>query len=159
MSILGNGNVGIGVLNPTYLLEVAATNQTITTEYGYLRFSGAIGNYPANPLNTQLALFSAKFNGRINVNEEVDVTSDRRIKENIREINEDECDKFVNTIKPVHFKYKKSDKEAYGYIAQDILRAGFNDIVQVHKDDNLEEEIDEDGFVNPKRSCIYSCIR
>jgi polyhydroxyalkanoate synthesis regulator phasin len=143
----GNTAIGLGATSASYKLEVGTNNQTITGIFGYINTitSGFVTNG-----NTSSVSFSAKFNGRINVHGEVDVTSDRRIKENIREIDEDECNKFINVIKPVHFKYKNQDKEAYGYIAQDIMKAGFSDLIQIHKDDNVEEEIDEDGFVNPK---------
>ena len=147
ISSAGNVGIGLGATSASYKLEVGTNNQTITGNYGYI--SSTTTGYVVGG-STGSVSFSAKFNGRINVTGEVDVTSDRRIKENIREIDEDECNKFINVIKPVHFKYKNQDKEAYGYIAQDIMKAGFSDLIQIHKDDNVEEEIDEDGFVNPK---------
>ncbi len=145
--ITDSGFVGIGVTTPSLPLEVGTVNASYNAPYGYLSRTetgvvsiGMTGNMP----------FSAKFNGRIYVTDEVDVFSDRRIKENIREITEDESERFINAIKPVHFKYKNNDKKAYGYIAQDIMKAGFADIVQIHNQNGLEEEIEDDGFVNPK---------
>ena len=147
ITILSDGKVGIGVSSPTVPLEVGTVSTTFTGNYGYLSSttSGVVTAGSTGSVN-----FSAKFNGRIYVTQEVDVFSDRRIKENIREITEDESERFINTIKPIHFKYKNNGKKAYGYIAQDIMKAGFDDIVQIHKQDGLEEEIEDDGFVNPK---------
>jgi hypothetical protein len=146
--ITHSGFVGIGgVTSPSLPLEVGTTTVTYNAPYGYL--SGA-GTGVVSSGSTGNQQFSAKFNGRIYVTDEVDVFSDRRIKENIREITEDESERFINAIKPVHFKYKNNDKKAYGYIAQDIMKAGFADIVQIHNQNGLEEEIEDDGFVNPK---------
>jgi hypothetical protein len=147
ITILSDGKVGIGVSSPTVPLEVGTVSTTFTGNYGYL--SSTVSGFTTAG-NTGSVNFSAKFNGRIYVTQEVDVFSDRRIKENIREITEDESERFINTIKPIHFKYKNNGKKAYGYIAQDIMKAGFDDIVQIHKQDGLEEEIEDDGFVNPK---------
>ena len=147
ITILSDGKVGIGVSSPTVPLEVSSISTSYSGNYGYLSWN-ASGFATAG--NTSSVNFSAKFNGRIYVTDEVDVFSDRRIKENIREITEDESERFINTIKPIHFKYKNNSKKAYGYIAQDIMKAGFDDIVQIHKQDGLEEEIEDDGFVNPK---------
>jgi hypothetical protein len=51
------------------------------------------------------------------------------------------------------YQLKESEEECFGYIAQDILRVGntkLNRIVNVIKKDGIEEQIEEDGFINPK---------
>ena len=69
---------------------------------------------------------------------------------------------FLN-IKPVHYTLKKCNTRSYGYIAQDILKYGalknnkyiLEDIINICPEENIEEEIDDDGFVNPANT-IFS---
>ena len=48
--------------------------------------------------------------------------SDKRLKDNIKEIKQEECLKTINHLKPVHFNFKESDKINFGFIAQDVER-------------------------------------
>lgn len=94
--------------------------------------------------------YSIRALGRILATQSVDVMSDRRTKKDITDLTDEFCTSFVQNTTPVSFHWKDGDSgKSYGYIAQDIVRAGFPDLVNLTKDDSVKEEIDEDGFINP----------
>jgi hypothetical protein len=114
------GNVTIGTtILPVYPFEITAAPVSTNFTSGY-RF-GAIGQVPNAPLTTD----------NINMRSTAGIwaivfyaTSDRRIKEKIYEINDDEALKVIRKLKPVGYSYKdkinrKSGIE-YGFIAQDV---------------------------------------
>lgn len=141
-----NGLVGIGVANTSgYMMEVGFNTQTIAVSYGFITSAGATGSNA----NSGAQNFSSKFNGRIAVANEVDIYSDRRIKDNIRNITSDEATNFITNINPVFYKLKADASESYGYIAQDLIKNNVNTLIQVHSEE-IDETIDDDGFVSPK---------
>jgi hypothetical protein len=78
-------------------------------------------------------------------------SSDRRIKEDIRDVSEEAAMTFLEKSKPVKYKLKIDKKNYnYGFIAQDLLKLGFSEIVTREKYDGLEAEEDSDGFKSPK---------
>ena len=130
-------------MNASYLTSISS--------YGYLNSGGNTGTSGSSGT----VGFSAKFLHRIVVGGKVDVLSDYRKKENIHHLEMDECTRFVCQVSPVSFRYKQgasihsgehnlyqNDQINYGYIAQDVYKAGFTNLVHVCHDD--------DGFVNPK---------
>lgn len=73
--------------------------------------------------------------------------SDRRVKQNIAPLAEGFCDKLYE-IEAVSFEYKASpDKRCIGFIAQDVLKSGFREILTLVRNDDLqvEGEYDVDG--------------
>jgi hypothetical protein len=76
--------------------------------------------------------------------------SDVRIKTNINTIRPDTAIDFINKCTPVLYNLKSNlDSIEFGYIAQDLFKNGFPNLVQLVPDDSLEEYVDEDGFVSP----------
>lgn len=140
-----NGTVGIQTTGGSYPLEVNFNTQTVTT-YGYLTSSGTTGT----SASSGAVNFSAKFNGRIAVSGEIDVYSDIRLKENIKDLDEAYVNKFMDTIKPKIYNKKISKNiPELGYIAQDIVKNNINELYMIHRAE-IEEVIDDDGFINPK---------
>lgn len=87
--------------------------------------------------------------GRILVNTEIDVISDFRKKENIELLDEQYADRFVRNIKPKKFNYKTDPNgRQFGYIAQDLMKGEFGELIMVEVDETAEEYVDEDGFVS-----------
>jgi hypothetical protein len=79
------------------------------------------------------------------------VTSDKRLKTNIDNLDAEFAKSFIQTTTPVRFNWKSGDEVTeYGYIAQDVYKAGFTDIVVITPHPGLEEIVEDDGFVNPK---------
>lgn len=75
--------------------------------------------------------------------------SDERLKDNIEPIPQEKGLEFVTTAKPVTFMMKGAGTRAAGFIAQDELKRGFGDSITIMENKDLEETVDEDGFVSP----------
>ena len=60
-------------------------------------------------------------------------TSDQRLKDNIKEITEEDIENLF-TLNPIHFKYKKNPiKTHYGFLAQDVEKV-FSQLVENNND-------------------------
>ncbi len=142
-----SGYVGIGNTSPSCPLDVT-TYANMSTGSGYAYWNS--GN-SSGTAGTTTQTFSARFSYRILVGGEVDVVSDYRLKKNIVDLTIEECKLFIEKTKPVKFKFKNDDSSThYGYIAQDIYKAGFPDLIAIGPENGLEEIIEDDGFINPK---------
>lgn len=134
MTILTNGNVGIGSNNPNAPLDV---HSTITGDIdvddtwdGYLlTWSGVsqFDNYATNNVavtadNNAGAIVAHVFLAGFSIN----FLSDRRIKKDIKEIDDESALEKFRLLKPSKYKYiepllsGRTDKEVYGYIAQEV---------------------------------------
>ncbi len=143
----GNTSIGIGAVASSWRLEVGTNNQNVSS-YGYLNSGGGVGTSGSSGS----VAFSAYFQGRIAVQGEVDVLSDCRVKEGVRDISEDEATRFITRCMPKHycFKNESNNELQYGYLAQDVAKAGLDTLVVCREEKGLQELIDEDGFVSPK---------
>ncbi len=153
MTVRANGCVGIGTTSPSYALDVSgAIGYTLPgSSFRYRDNTGANGAY-SGTYN-----ISARFSNPIAVSSEIYVTSDSRIKTNITEIPIELAKAFIIQNKPVSFNYIESRGGTfhYGYIAQDIIKNGFEKLINFIKDDELEEVIHEDGSISPAGICLH----
>ena len=78
--------------------------------------------------------------------------SDRRLKEQITQLTGTQALSFIEKTKPVQFVWKEEQTTDTGFIAQDILAAGFGHLVSMIPDNAVQEEIDENGNVSPAGS-------
>jgi hypothetical protein len=147
--IFPNGNVGIGTTTPLGGLDVEATDSwaAINRAYGYLNSSGASTSSGYSP-STPVAIYTS---GRI-VAQEIDGFSDARKKQDISGIDSKAAAEFIAKVRPVkfHWKDKPGDKESFGFIAQDISKIGFDNLVGTEIDPKLHKVVDQDGFVSPE---------
>ena len=153
------GISGITSLASTSIAVGSPANSTLPVEIGYTsyQFTGAYAY--SNDLNAHgmvdagagpSANYSLRADGRILVTGEVEITSDRRLKKDIVALTPELCKSFILTTTPVRFNWKSDDAiPDYGYIAQDVLKAGFNDLVTVVPHPDMEGSVDDDGFINP----------
>jgi hypothetical protein len=123
-------------------------NGTVSTSiptYGYITSSGSTGGGAlAGTVSCSL-----RTSGRIVSGGEINILSDRRIKKDILNIDDEYCKEFVYKVSSKKYSYKKDEsKTNIGFIAQDVLKAGYEELIGF-ADDDVEEEIDDDGFVNP----------
>lgn len=139
-------NIGGGINTALYPLEVRGSSSTTFSPYGFLSSGGAGsgGSSGVVPVSiwAQNRIACTEFNAY----------SDRRLKENIKDLSSEEAILFVKELNPKSYNWK-SDKNniSIGYIAQDILRLRKWDcLVSLSEDAELEEEIDSDGFINPQ---------
>jgi hypothetical protein len=137
------GAVGIGK-SATYLLDVSYTTQTLSGGYGYYTSSDTSGTGSS----TGAVNFSARFDGRINVAAEIDIASDRRIKKDIKNLDDEYVDRFMSLSSKIYLKTTTNSMEV-GFIAQDVVKQKLNELYTLHECE-IDEEIEEDGFVNPK---------
>lgn len=120
---------------------------TSISSYGYLSGSGAVGsNGSSGSFGCSLRTY-----GRIVSGAEINVLSDRRLKKNIKSVSDEYCKDFVYKVDSKSYIYKKdtSEKVNLGYVAQDVIKAGFKELIGFSVDD-VDELVEEDGFVNPK---------
>jgi hypothetical protein len=115
--------------------------------YAYYTAGQNIGGTSSTLTNN----YAGYFAGRIACNGELNVVSDYRSKNNIEQLSSDYCKNFINNTTPVKFNYNNDQSQNhFGYIAQDVYKAGFTDLVALCPQEGLDEIIEEDGFVNPK---------
>lgn len=151
---------GINSLGATQMTLGNSSNTTMPLEIGFVPFvmtSAYAYNTNANSHGTIAAGGATSYNysiralGRILCTQSVDVTSDRRLKYNVQNLNDAYCTKFVTDTTPVSFNWINGDDfPSYGYIAQDLLRNGFDDLVNLADDKNMNQEIDSDGLISPQ---------
>ncbi len=126
---------------------INGTTTTSVSSYGYLTSSGSVGS------NGSSGSFgcSLRTSGRIVAGAEINVLSDKRLKKNIKSISDGYCKDFVYKVDSKSYVYKKdiSEKVNIGYVAQDLIKAGFDELIGFSIDD-VEELVEEDGFVNPE---------
>ena len=154
-SPVNGGSVGTGVaigsstLNG-YVSINSSRNTAVTQPYGYLNSSGAgttAGTSP-NPysLTCVQRVQSPEFNA----------SSDERLKENIVPITLNDALNFVKSISAVTFNWKDPENpgKKSGYIAQQVMRAGFDHLIGIVGNNSLQEKIDSDGFVSPASAAL-----
>ncbi len=150
----------INKIGTTSLRVGTPASDALPIEVGYVsyQFTGAFAFSNSNNAHGLIeagtaasANYSMRTDGRILCTGELEITSDRRLKENIIELTPELSKKFIMTTTPVKFNWRTGDKIVdYGYIAQDIYKKGFTDLVTITPSQGMIECIDEDGFVSPK---------
>ncbi len=147
--------------NSTLPMEIGFTSFNFNKAYAYNNSANGHGTIAAG---SQLVYnYSIRANGRILCTQSVDITSDRRTKKEITNLTNEFCRKFILTTQPVKFKWKNGDDQiGYGYIAQELIKYDYGDLVGVEPDENMEQSIDEEtGVINPagkKFNVTYSHV-
>ncbi len=130
-------------------IEVGYTSFNFNSAYAYNNSSNGHGTLAAG--STFVYNYSIRALGRILCTQSVDVTSDRRAKRDITNLDSEFCERFVMTTTPVKFKWRNGDSQvSYGYIAQDLLSNDFGELVGVDPDESMEYEKDSSGVISPK---------
>ena len=148
------GKIGVGstISSPSYPITVAANVSIAVPAYDWLAnpvnagIYGSITGY--NPGAT--AYVSIWASDRI-VAPEFNAYSDSRIKNVIGTISSKESLRFIENVDAVHYKLANhgDDGDKFGFIAQDLIKAGFSNIVGHVLDASLTETTDSDGFTSP----------
>jgi len=145
--ITAGGLCGIGG-TASYPFEIVsgAVNATLTNCYAIS------GQTLANVSNTGSVGISFKVSsGRAWFATEVNFTSDRRIKKDIDPLTNTFAKTFVQSCTPVQYRYKTQEdtKYQFGFIAQDLIKCNYGDLVNCDYQEGMVEETDDDGFFSP----------
>jgi hypothetical protein len=147
MTLSSAGYLGIGMGGSISQIPLDVETSAFLS---YSNFEYYASNPPGHFSGSNNQFVSIKTAGTIWVGGEFDVTSDRRVKENIVKIDPQKALEFVKKSKPVFFKWKNQDRTNYGFIAQDLLKSGFDPLVVLVPDEKMKREVDKDGFVSPE---------
>jgi hypothetical protein len=132
-------------------IEVGYTTYNMTGAYAYNNSANGHGTVASGSAFTYN--YSIRTEGRILCTQSVDVASDRRLKSNINDLTDEFCTNFIQQTNPVSFILNRNNNDnhiSYGYIAQDLLKQGFSDLVSLAPEPNLKGSIESDGFINPE---------
>ena len=137
--------VGINTSSPRCPLEVSGTNSSftitniMTNSYSYDVSSNAWANRGGGPFT--LTNLNAWFNGNIYIQAGIWATSDRRLKENIIDI--DLPFERYKALRPVSYNYKNEpNRKKLGLIAQEVLQV-CGEAVSVVPNENLKSDGDD----------------
>ncbi len=138
------GRVGLSTTTPSVNLHVNdSTSYSITGP-----FSGAgVNSSWGTGHGTQSQWVSILASGAV-VGAGIFSASDERLKENITALDLAMVDDFLDNIDPVSFVWSATDSYDTGFIAQDLMRKGFQYLVSGTPNPNLTERVDADGFIH-----------
>ena len=143
-----SGGLLVGTSTAQGLVTISGSrNYNLGVTYGYLNSSGATGTFSG------ISRYSIVTTDRIAASE-FNAYSDIRLKDITGKISLDEAKKFIINTNPIKFTWKNSvdDGIKNGYSAQEVLKAGFDNLVGAIPNESIEELIDADGFVSPSGS-------
>jgi hypothetical protein len=137
LTIIAGGNIGIGTVTPGNKLHVSGGTLAVDSGSG------------TDTLLIRDAHFTKTVGTAVQLDSTLAQNSDRRLKQDIVDIDTNDALTFINQARPVHYRFIKDHRENFGFIAQDILKMGFRDMVQTAPDPDLKASIDETQIANP----------
>ncbi len=149
--IPSGGSLQLGnTSNNALPLEIGSSNFSITSTVGYINSAGSVGTVIPTDVT-----YSLRTTGSVIVNGTVCVTSDRRLKKDVKPLDPEQCKRFIMESEPVQFAYKSDpfDRTHLGLIAQDVAKTDFVELVNVSPYQGLEEDCD-DGFISPANASL-----
>lgn len=139
MRIDSSGRVMIGATSNAKgaLLEVVGGGSSSAT-FAYFAKSGALAVSGVTTASNTWGIYTNNFV----LAQEFDALSDARLKENIADLSLQKAWQFVNNVKSVTYNWKNDENKAerIGYIAQNVVAAGFDELVSTHPDDSVSAE-------------------
>lgn len=168
MTLSNNGRLGIGTTTPRFPLDITTSN-TSPTSFSYMSMSGntalvsyasdtsggptdKLFSYPttATVETTAPTTVSVYTSGSILCGGAVHIISDYRKKENFDVLTLDYCNSFIEKAKPIAFNYKNNkNSKTFGYVAQELIKNDFDALINIAKDEDIEQYIDDQGYVSP----------
>lgn len=178
MRILANGRIGLGTNSPAYFLDVIAINHRTTHTFSRYRGFSSFHAFQADTTSTTISDFGMRCDSNVAA-PSYQAYSDRRIKENITEMNDDTSLQKLRLLKPCLYEYKdkitRGTSIVEGFIAQEVkevlpyavnnilqdipnifkmgsydIDASNNKVITINDYDTANLELDASGNVFPK---------
>ena len=182
MRILANGRIGLGTDNPAYFLDVIAINHRTTHTFSRYRGFSSFHAFQASTSSTTMTDFGMRCDSNVAATS-YQAFSDKRIKNNITEMNDDTSLQKLRLLKPCTYEYKdkitRGTSIVEGFIAQEVkevlpyavnnilqdipniykmgsydIDASNNKVITINDYDTANLELDASGNVFPKLKVI-----
>jgi len=148
MRINVDRRVSIGSTAVNALLTVDGIGPQLTGQ-GFAFYSQSGNNTLTGYAGGQTINNSIWASSRVSAGE-FNARSDRRLKTDIAPIPVEDAFRLIESVPAVHYKWKNSPDGGvkFGFIAQDLVKAGFPNLVGAYQDTSVQEETDADGLTS-----------
>ena len=147
------GNVGVGVISASKArIEVSGGVSFKPNPSLSFRFiNGSSSSIGSSNTTNSSATYSIWASNAIGASE-FHAFSDARLKNIKYKITPEVANKFFDKIDSYSYELKSDENksEKFGFIAQDLIKAGFSNLVGFYEDENSKEYIDGDGLKSPE---------
>jgi hypothetical protein len=148
------GNVGVGLTSPTKArIEVSGgVSYKPSPSLSFRFINGSSSTIGSSNTTNSTATYSIWVSNAIGASE-FHAFSDERLKNINHKITPEFAYEFINKVNAYSYSLKadKNKDEKFGFIAQDLIKAGFGNLVGSYEDINAKELIDQDGFKSPSK--------
>jgi hypothetical protein len=149
MRINADRRVSIGSTAVNALLTVDGGGPTLTNQgFAFYAQSGnaTLTGYAGGQTISDNSIWASE---RVSARE-FNARSDRRLKTDIAPIPAEDAFRLIESVPAVHYKWKNNPDGGvkFGFIAQDLVKAGFSNLVGAYQDTRVEEETDADGLTS-----------
>ena len=137
MTLTSAGNVGIGTQSPAYPLHIATFNDSTSVGPSAAWWNNQSGVFSTSYSTYQGARIGLYVARTILIGDSYISNSDRRIKDNIVDVDDDRALRDIRLMKPKTYTYKdtvtRGTKPVYGFIAQEVKEV-LDYAVSTHKE-------------------------
>ena len=162
MTIDTSGYVGIGTSNPRCPLEVSGS-QLVGLNFDMLNTvyrkrtdnTSSIAETSTGTVSYNFSIWCSEYI----YSKAMVMVSDKRMKTDIVDMDFKRIEKFYEVMKPKTYKFKSNlTRTEHGLIAQDVVRAGFLDLISMMPNEELDVEDDEADVRGHQLGIDYSKI-
>ena len=149
MRIDSSGNLLVGTsTNPLGKLTVSGSVAVGGQDYAYYARSGS--STFTGFISGAGGTYSIWASDRVSASE-FNARSDARLKKDVAGITAEDAFAFIENVPAVHYRWIKGGDNGvkFGYLAQDVIKAGFPNLIGQYPDESLLAQTDEDGFTSP----------
>jgi hypothetical protein len=147
------GNIGVGLNSPSKArIEVSGGVSFKPSPSLTFRFlNGSSSTIGSSNTTNSTATYSIWVSNAIGASE-FHAFSDERLKNINHKLTSDFAYRFIDKIESYSYSFKsdKNKDEKFGFIAQDLIKAGFSNLVGYYEDENSKQTIDKDGLLSPE---------
>jgi hypothetical protein len=148
MRINADRRVSIGTTAVNALLTVDGEGPALTNQ-SFVYYASTGSGQSIGYASGQTITNTIWVSGRVSASE-FNARSDRRLKNEIAPIPTEDAFRLIESVPAVHYKWKNSPDGGvkFGFIAQDLVKAGFSNLVGAYQDTSVQEETDADGLTS-----------